>query len=323
MTRQLCYNIIEERLSWLAMRIELRGSLNIFDLNIHSEDFYQHLLNAIFGWKLENLNKIKKNTAGADLIDNINKLIIQVSATVSKQKIESALSKILSQYTGYTFKFVAISKNGSELREKKFSNPSSTLFEPKADILDIESLLKYITTLEIQKIEEICHLVEKEIHIKPEKEKVESNLATVISQIARVDWSLKKQKLILNIPYDIEKKIDFNRIKDSRTLIDDYKDYYDRVDQIYTEFDKQGNNKSLSVLNGLRSVYLDNASIEDPDECFKKIVLDVIRVIEDSLNSVIIPSEELRMCIEIIVVDAFIRCKIFKNPEGYLNATTR
>jgi hypothetical protein len=35
-----------------------------------------------------------------------------------------------------------------------------------------------------------------------------------------------------------------------------------------------------------------------------------------------IPQEEMEMCVGILVVDAFIRCKIFKNPNNYNYATT-
>lgn len=35
-----------------------------------------------------------------------------------------------------------------------------------------------------------------------------------------------------------------------------------------------------------------------------------------------IPYEELEMCVSILVVDTFIRCKIFKNPEGYNHVAT-
>ena len=43
----------------------------------------------------------------------------------------------------------------------------------------------------------------------------------------------------------------------------------------------------------------------------------------NSKNYVEISAEELEFCVGIIVVDAFIRCKIFKNPEGYNYVTTR
>lgn len=40
-------------------------------------------------------------------------------------------------------------------------------------------------------------------------------------------------------------------------------------------------------------------------------------LIQNSKNYLQIPYEELEMCVGMVVVDAFIRCKIFKNPEGY------
>ena len=51
-------------------------------------------------------------------------------------------------------------------------------------------------------------------------------------------------------------------------------------------------------------------------------VFNVIEKVEehvlksDSVSE--IPEEEIDMCIRIIVVDAFVRCKIFKNPRGYI-----
>ncbi|WP_158247792.1 SMEK domain-containing protein, partial [Pseudomonas sp. FW215-T2] len=40
MNRQTYCNYVEEQLSQLAYRIEVRSKLNILDLNIHSENFY-------------------------------------------------------------------------------------------------------------------------------------------------------------------------------------------------------------------------------------------------------------------------------------------
>ena len=62
---------------------------------------------------------------------------------------------------------------------------------------------------------------------------------------------------------------------------------------------------------------------EEPYEIFFAIINNVIELIKGSKNYIEIPYEELEMCVSIIVVDAFIRCKIFKNPEGYNYAVTR
>jgi len=105
-------------------------------------------------------------------------------------------------------------------------------------------------------------------------------------------------------------------------LVDDYKLFYFRVDQIYSDFDELGANKSLSILNGLRSLYSERNQAADSDEVFNAIIKRAMALISESRNYIPIPIEELQMCVEILTVDAFIRCKIFENPEGYLNAST-
>jgi len=85
MNRQLYFNYIEEKLSILATRIELRSKRNLLDLNLHSENFYQHFFNQLFVVELQNLNAIKPNAIAIDLIDHKNKIVVQVSATATKE----------------------------------------------------------------------------------------------------------------------------------------------------------------------------------------------------------------------------------------------
>ncbi|MFH1962854.1 MAG: SMEK domain-containing protein [bacterium] len=40
MSRLKYFNFIEEKLNFLAYRIEVRGGLNILDLHLHSEDIF-------------------------------------------------------------------------------------------------------------------------------------------------------------------------------------------------------------------------------------------------------------------------------------------
>ena len=93
MNRPAYFNFIEERLNLLAQRIKSRGRLNLLDFNGHSEYFFQFLLNQVYKWDVVNENDVKQNVEAIDLVDHTNKLILQVSATSSKQKIESSLSK--------------------------------------------------------------------------------------------------------------------------------------------------------------------------------------------------------------------------------------
>ncbi|WP_407267401.1 ABC-three component system protein [Tenacibaculum maritimum] len=56
---------------------------------------------------------------------------------------------------------------------------------------------------------------------------------------------------------------------------------------------------------------------------FFSIIEKIKEKIINSANFNNMPIDELELCIDVIVVDAFIRCKIFKNPKDYNHVTTR
>lgn len=323
MNRVTYYNFIEEKLIYLASRIEMRGRLNLLDMHLHSEDFYLHFINLLFDWELRNLNAVQQNTAGIDLVDTKNKIVAQVSATANNHKIESALAKeSVSKYKGYNFKFISISKDAKDLRGKTFANPHHLIFSSTNDIIDIKSLLAIIKSTPIEKMKKIYDFFRNELISEPDPAKMESNLAKIIKVLSMQDWS-HGAPYIESVYYDIETKISHNQLDKARGLIDDYKIHYPRIDKIYSEFDRQGANKSLSILNGIRWEYLSLGAIGNPDQCFFKVIEKVSEKIRASANYSSIPDEELSLCVGILVVDAFIRCKIFKHPKGNTDASSR
>jgi benzoyl-CoA reductase/2-hydroxyglutaryl-CoA dehydratase subunit BcrC/BadD/HgdB len=298
----------------------VRGKLNILDLHLHSENFYLNFFNQLFDWQLQNMNVVKQNVEAIDLIDKTNSIVIQVSSTATKTKIESALSKKLSSYSGYSFKFISISKDASELRDKTYNTPHDIIFDPKSDIYDITSILKVIIVLDIGNQRRIYNFIKQELSSEPDVSKIDTNLASIINILAQEDWDKEFESYQVK-PFEIDRKIEFNNLKDSKALIDDYKIHYNRVDKIYAEFNKLGVNKSKSVLASIRNDYLKSKTTISDDDLFFKIIELVIEKIQNSANYRQIPYEELELCVNILVVDAFIRCKIFENPEGYIYAT--
>ena len=152
--------------------------------------------------------------------------------------------------------------------------------------------------------------------------KVDSNLASIINILSQEDLSGIVDSPEIN-SFEILRKIEFNDLLTVQPTIDDYKVYYHRLDEKYKEFDRQGANKSLSVLAVIRKQYV-KLSVEniEPHEMFFSIIDNLIELIMNSKNYMEIPYEELEVCVSILVVDAFIRCKIFKNPEGYNHVIT-
>lgn len=322
MNRSRYYNYIEEKLHTLARRISTGGKLNMLSLHMHSENFYLHLFNLLFGYQLENLNISLQNVAAIDLKDDIQKIIIQVSATNTKTKIDAALGKdIIEDYKDYTFKFISIAKDASELRKKTFNNLHNINFNPTIDIYDVTSILNNILGSGPDKMKSIYEFIRKELGNEIDILKMESNLATVINIIAGEKLDHVNLEEEIN-SFEIERKISHNKLISAKDVIDEYKIHYIRVDKIYAEFDKSGKNKSNSVLASIRRDYLKLKTKTNPDDVFEKLTEKILEKVIKSANYVQIPIDELELCIDILTVDAFIRCKIFENPDKYNYASS-
>lgn len=322
MNRNPYFNYIDEKLHVLARRIETRGKLNLLDIHLHSENFYLHFFNLLYGYKLENLNSKLQNVEAIDLIDHTNRIIIQVSATCTKQKIESVLNKkILDSYNNYSFKFISISKDASELQKKSFNNPYSLSFNPISDIFDITSILNDILNKQALELKDIYKFIKNELGNEIDIVKLDSNLASVINILSKETWDETNKSDSVN-SFEIERKISFNDLKNSKDIIDEYCVYYKKVDEKYSEFDTLGANKSNSVLATIKREYLKLKNIGNSDSVFSAVLEKVKDKVLESSNFVEIPIDELELCIDILVVDAFIRCKIFDNPQNYNYATT-
>ena len=322
MNRERLYSYIEEHLVVLAHRVELRGKLNVLDLHLHSENFYRDFLNLIFGWKLENLNKINQNVEAIDLIDTVNKIVIQVSSTDTKQKIESALAKdIMENYAGWSFKFVSIARNANNLRTKTFKNPHGLNFAPATDIYDVSLFLREVMGMTIDKLQNVEIFIRKELGSDTTAMVIESELTRVITLLAQVDWS-KFDQIKVDNEFLIDTKIQSNELVKSIPIIKEYNIWQNSVRRVYSAFDAEGLNKSFFVLQKIRSFYIERCSNMKGDELFNAVRNDVKAEIRKHTASGELTEESIDICSDVIVVDAFIRCKIFENPKGYSYVTT-
>ena len=326
MNRSEYFNYIEKQLINISCRIKERGKLNLLEFNIHSEIFIAGLMNNIFSLNLKNINQIKQNAEGIDLIDDDNKIMVQVSSNCTKEKIEKSLrKKIFNNYPNYRFKFVAIVGDASNLRTKNFENPHNVKFCPQEDIYDISSILKCLLNMVILNQPKLYRFLMNELGDRDGIDivRINSNLATIINILSQENLSIIVDSPEIN-PFEVLRKIEFNDLMSVKLTIDDYKIYYSKLNEKYKEFDKQGKNKSISVYSKIKSIY--NKLIgenRNPYDVFFSVINELIKFVKNSKNYIEIPYEELEMCVSILVVDAFIRCKIFKNPEGYNHVVTK
>lgn len=322
MQRKNYFDYIEEKLAILSIRVKNRGKLNILDVHMHSENFYRDLMNLLYDWSLDNINNSIQNVEAIDLIDYNKKIIVQISATVTKAKIEKSLDKnIIEKYAqrGYKFKFVSIAENADKLRKQNYQNPYGVGFEPQNDIFDISSLEKDIIDLQTEKMERVYQFIKAELGNMPDSISFNSDLATIINILAEVKLDSDEPLGNINM-YEIDKKIAFNKLDIASMIINDYKIFYNQIEKKYREFDRMGLNKSMLILQLLRRMYIDallNNKYNNSDLLFVGLIDEVKEIVKNSRNYSEISKETLEVCASMLVVDAFMRCKIFKNPEGY------
>lgn len=316
MNRDIYVTKIKTLLNILKCEIKDSGKLNLLDINVHAEDFYRDLLNLIYCWQLQNMNQWNQNAAGGDLWYNGGKLVIQVSSTTTKDKIQSSIDKLSEeQFAGYRFKFLRIDGDVKKLRKESFNTHDNIAFDPSVDIIDISTLLKDIAHLGIDSLIKVYELCVKEIIPLDTPKITETDLAIVVKALATNvrDWSKGRRP----IEYDVEKKIVFNHLEEHRRLINDYKLYIGKLTAVYDEFVDNGTDYSFIILQNLSDMYSRYLGQYESNALFDKIVDEARELAMNSKSAEDIPVDRVNVCINVIVIDAFIRCKIFEDPEGY------
>ena len=150
-----------------------------------------------------------------------------------------------------------------------------------------------------------------------------SMLRNVINAIANIDMeeNLEDENIY---SFDINSKIEYNNIRRNAPLIQEYKVYHHKINSLYDELERQGSLKKSKILSTIRRSYLQAkgayiCSSEKEAELIKKhaddIIDNVINNLHDKLEKSNLFEEDIIFGVDIIIVDAFIRCKILENPN--------
>lgn len=149
-------------------QVVLNGTINHQDINVDSEDFIMLLLNYLFDWNLVNANTIKRNYPGIDLIDEDNKIAIQVTSDYSSAKINHTLNlpimkKLAEENYKLEFCFIG-SDNLKKKRLSSFSNPYCVNYKNKENDIVIKDIIQaYQSISSLDKKYEILSLVQREL----------------------------------------------------------------------------------------------------------------------------------------------------------------
>jgi len=149
--RQQAFSNISRVLAITRYDIEQRQLKNIFDLNIHGENYFRDIFNFVFEhkkYKFENDNFNSKNSSCIDLIDKNKKLAYQITTTRTKDKIINTLQAFKQEkYKNYTIKIFFLLEKANpnentivEIKEKFSINLNDCLLDYTDLINDIENL---------------------------------------------------------------------------------------------------------------------------------------------------------------------------------------
>lgn len=136
-----------------VLEVEGFNASSQYDINIHAENFLIPVLNEVFNLKLENVNTTqKKNFPAVDLVDFINRVAFQVTATADWEKIKGTIEKFVEYKLDKQFDTLYI----YILTHKKEKYPEQKLqalltagltFTIEDNIVDKDDILRRVNTI--------------------------------------------------------------------------------------------------------------------------------------------------------------------------------
>lgn len=309
---------IQEKLYLLGNKVETFSSLNMLNDNINCEKLYCSLLNLIFDLKLVPSSSIRVNFDSIDLIDESNKYCVQISSDKRKKKLDDALSgSWIKDHNDYNFIFVCLINNHGN-HPGSCDNKYSIKFNLEEDYYDCKKIVKKIGEIvDIARIEEINQLVTEELGT-PNVGTIDSSLSLVVKTIykKRIDSFHPKKEIRA---FEIDKKIEFNNLNLLKQKIHDFAIYKEKLDSIYNELQYNGIDASAHMFSFINDLYIISSASQDSDVILFYKILNKMdeKVISELHQDYDFRYEDIHFACLIILVDCFISCKVFKNPEGY------
>lgn len=111
--------------------------------------------------------------------------------------------------------------------------------------------------------------------------------------------------------FEIDAKIRFNAVDRNAGIIQKYSAYFGIIEPIYNEFESA---KKAVLLESFNDLYLmSKGQSKSADQIWDEVESLLIERVSREAN--LDYSEELEWCVKIIMVDAFMRCKILEEPQ--------
>ena len=161
-------NQIKSALVAVSTSLKLGGATNMLDDHVAAEDFFAGLLNEVYGWRLENLNKSGRSYPGIDLGDEANRIAVQVTTELNTQKIKHTLEQSdqekFEDVYDELYMLVMVFRDNPYRSRASFT--SKIEFDPAMHILTLDKLYRTIADItDLPRLENINRYLEKHLTI--------------------------------------------------------------------------------------------------------------------------------------------------------------
>ncbi len=151
-----------------------------------------------------------------------------------------------------------------------------------------------------------------------------SMLKNTINAISNLSLEDILESKDLNV-YSPKLKLKYNSVKINYSLIEDYKVYQGKINTLYDELERQGSIKKEKLLSNVNQIYakIKGSYVLDSESPLEIIRLNADNIIDNvfdelyrQLENSNFFEEDIILGVRLILVDAFIRCKILEEPTG-------
>ena len=321
MNKEVYLKNIAENLALLSREVSILNAVNLYDINIIAEDFFPGLLNLIYGYELKNANHLEKNAPAIDLIDQKNRIAVQVTSDNSSTKIKHTIEEFnKSQAYHFYDRLVVLILTQKKKYSSNFDTQGLFSFEKARDIWDVEKLIKDIRELETAQIKNVSDYLSEELYNKyySVRETQAGEVDTIIDLIEYISQHRKVNK-DRETTVDPEYKI-YKRFKNfADKLITEYTTLY----TIYGE--------ALNIVNETLGIdeaqdiiimfYLQDISVQFLEEEHDNPIAALNKLVTYFEEKLSINGKKYdRSAIKFYLVNEMIKCRVFRNERSEYDA---
>jgi predicted RNA-binding protein with RPS1 domain len=298
------------------MEIESLTKISLTDYNIIAEYFYRDLLK-FYGFELENLNEKKKNADSIDLVDEKNKIAIQVTSRNDTTKIHETIKGFRSnpEYDEYEqLIMLLIGKPKLKYPQTDFTNGNLFSFNKKKDIIDVDDIIKKFRSYTAEQLKPIVTFLESEINLKIETKR--SKATEVVTIIKMIEYLSDDENY---------KEVDKVETADPERKRQRFKEHFDYLMHQYEErlsiyAGTLEEAKKSAGYDGLRakkiSLYLRDISddyLTKNDNNPKEAIDALVAYFQNEISE--INGIYDYQAIKFYLLDELIQCNVFPNPN--------